>query len=647
MLSWGSQRYYKCMSYRLLVATLFIAASLCNCTTAGDKVHGVSIFGPESLKYAEDEPFEYLATNAPISGTLRLPGGYFSKTTPFGLSGNLAPGVWFCFDRLGLKSWDDDEPYAMYGLLVKYYELADDRNSMRLYLRPEARFSDGVPLTADDVVFSYNLLYDPDMNPADKLRWKNVETLTKIDDHTVEIRFKEYNRDVPIWISYLVVYPKHVYGVPGVDLSKDFEDSFPVGSGPYAMESVVKGQRVTLRRRKDYWGDILPRSRGHRNYERMDYMVYYDSFSKLEAFKSGLLDYCGMTLKEFVKLKGDYFDKGYIRAETFPLTRPSAMFGLVFNLRNPLFQDIRIRRVITSLYDTDYINRNVYYGHNERLVSYFHKQRRIRATTGPATGKVRDILLDLAGRFNDPENGTVHVPEEAFTRGPYQIGTDADGNLIPIEDRMQAANLYLDSIGWAWDPALKARRKGKQLLRFEIVQESEAGEEAMRIVEVLQQVGIDATITRASPLEYTNRRKSFRFDMISGWFDGRHAPGHELARNFLSKEADVRGSANIMGLKNPAVDEVLNILTGIEDREKMEVYARVFDRIMCANIYVLPATWPKHDIGCYWAYLKQPKKYCSGLWYVYNVQAYWWVDKEAKRAIEKAKAEGKPYVRPE
>lgn len=207
-----------------IIGVMSIFALCCN-IQASEKVHGVSIFGPESLKYKEGEPFNYLKPDAPIAGTLRIATDTFTKVSFFGLIGTQPRLLEFCFDTIGIKSWDDDEPYACYGLVAEYFEIADDKKSMTIYLRKEARFSDGVPLTADDVVFSYNLMYDPDVTPSWRLRWRKIEKLVKVDKHTVKVYFKEFARDVPIAVCRLIIFPKHIYGVPGKNIGTDFRDS--------------------------------------------------------------------------------------------------------------------------------------------------------------------------------------------------------------------------------------------------------------------------------------------------------------------------------------------------------------------------------------------------------------------------------------
>jgi len=618
----------------LLAGVALLAAGV---APGAERWHGVSVFGPEGLKYKPGEPFAYLNPDAPIGGQLRMPGESFSKLTTFGLIGS-AP-QWLeehCFEALGIKSWDDDEAYSVYGLIAESFELADDKSSLTVRLRPEARFSDGEPVTADDVVFSYELLFDPDVNPALQLHMKPVERFVKVDDHTVRVDFKYFTRDLPVYVSRLVIYPAHVYGRPGVNLGEDFRDSLPVGSGPYRVASYVMGERIRFERRDDYWGRNLPYTKGYLNWKAIEYQVYFDTFSQYEALKSGLIDFkCWFQPDVLQKLDGDGLRKGYLEREFFPVTRPAAMRCLVFNLRQPLFQDIELRKVLVSLYDFDTINRNFHYGENTRLVSYFDNEPRLRAAPGPATGREREMLLELAAAYNT--NGVEHVPPAALERGPYELGLDAAGNRLPMEARVYAASRRLDELGWRWDRDRKVRARDGQALSFEILNEDD---DLFHYSEVCRLAGIEARISTLSGLERTSRIRNFQYDCIGGWFDGRKAPGRELARHFLSPEADVKGSANRMGLKNPAIDDVLERMSTAGDRETVETCARVFDRIMCSQWYLLPRTWPTRDHAVYWRYLRGPANYASGLWTYYNIWWFWWFDVERFNAIRDAKARG-------
>jgi len=605
---------------------------------AGEKVHGLSVFGPKSLAYKEGEGFKYLNPDAPIAGTMHMPGGYFTKLSPFGLQGRTAPGVvGYLFETLAIKSWDDDDPYALYGLLASHFEIADDKKSVKIYLRPEAKFSDGTPLTADDVVFSYDLMFDPDINPALRLAWqKDVERLVKIDKHTVRIDLKTWRRDLLVSLLYpFRVYPKHIYGVAGADYSRDFDDKTPIGSGPYTLESYVNGQTITFKRDPNYWGKNLCYQKGNVNWERIQLDTYQanDMFAQVQALKSGYLDFLAFLPRDkFYRMGGEYFDKGYLKKGKFPITRPAAMVGLVFNLRKPLFQDRELRKVINSLYDFDYINKNFLFGEDERIVSYFNNQTHLRADKGPAKGKVKALIETLAKKHN--KDGVIHVPLSCIQQGPFELGSDRKtGKRYPIDAILTAASRRLDELGWKWDPKAQVRMKDGVPLQFEIM---DGSPDAFHFIETLQRAGISVTAAKLSPMEEGNRRKNFAFDMCPAWFDGRKAPGRELARNFLADEANVRGSNNVLGLQNPAIDELLETMITSEDREVVSIYSKAFDRIMISQCYIVPKSWPTKDYVIYWSYLKRPKTYCPGLWTTYNVQGFWWIDMDEYRRIKKA-----------
>jgi microcin C transport system substrate-binding protein len=491
------------------------------------------------------------------------------------------------------------------------------------------------------VIFSYELLFDPGVNPAMKLKWqKNVTRVEKVDRHTVRIHFKESRRDTPLSVlSWWSIYPKHIYGAPGKNLETDFNDMLPIGSGRWEIESYVLGQEVVYRRRDDYWAKDIRELKGTENWQRKKYEIYFDEFSKLEALKSGQLDWlANLPPDVFDKLGGDYFDRGFLKKGTFPITRPAAMFCLPFNLRRPIWQDIELRKVIISLYDFDYINKTFKYGDSDRIVSYFNNQKHLRAESGPATGKVRALLTELANKHNDPAAGIFHVPLEALDRGPYELGTDPHGKRYPIDERIVAAATRLDELGWAYDKKAGVRMKKGVPLKLEIISDDPV---TFYFCETLSRVGINASTAKLSPLEQQGRLKHFNFDMTAGWFDGRKAPGREMAKNFLSSDADVKGSANVMGLKNPAVDELFETLTTSASKETVSIYAKAVDRVLSSGWYVVPLTWPRSSCAVYWDYLKQPEVYCSGLWAQYNIMGHWWIDQERYDEIKRAIKEGK------
>ena len=638
-MAWAaSRRKTTLMLTKNVFATVLLLSGLCARLASAQPYPGISIFGPESLKYKAGENYEFINPDAPVYGTMHYKGAYFTKLSPFGITGQEAPGLFDVWQPLAAKSWDDDEPFALYGVLAKDFELSDDKLQLTIRMREEAMFADGVPVTADDVIFSYELLFDPGVNPAWKLKWqKNVTRVEKVDRHTVRIHFKASRRDTPLsTLNWWSIYPKHIYGAPGKNLETDFNDVRPIGSGPWEVESYTMGQEITYRRRDDYWAKDIHELKGKDNWQRKKFEIYYDDFAKLEAVKSGQLDWIvDLPPDVFHKLGGNYFERGFLKKGAFPITRPAAMLCLPFNLRRPIWQDIELRKVIISLYDSDYISKTFHYGDRERIVSYFNNQKHLRASAGPATGEVLELLKKLARKHNDPAKGIVHVRPEAFARGPYELGTDSQGKRYPIEDLIVAASKRLDELGWTYNRKAGVRMKDGVPLKLEIINNEQ---EIFYFCETLCRVGINATPAKLSSMEQRGRLKNFNFDMATGWFDGRKAPGLEMARSFLSSDADIKGSGNVLGLKNPAVDELFETLATSASKETVSIYAKALDRVLCSGWYVVPLTWPKVSCAVYWDYLKQPEVYCSGLWAEYNIMGFWWIDQarydEIKRAIK-------------
>ncbi len=222
---------------------------------------------------------------------------------------------------------------------------------------------------------------------------------------------------------------------------------------------------------------------------------------------------------------------------------------------------------------------------------------------------------------------------EAITKGPREMGTFPDGTRIPIEERVHAANIYLDQLGWKWDPKAGTRRKGDLLLNLEIIDKYEG---IYRFTEALKMAGIKASQAKLGRVEARIRMKTFDFKMRHRWMDARNAPGREFAKHFLSSEADISGSHNVMGVKNPAVDELLEKVMKAETKDEVSLYSKALDRILCAQCYVVPKYWPTCDFGCYWNRFGRPEEYASGLWLYYNILWFWWYDADLDDNLKKA-----------
>jgi microcin C transport system substrate-binding protein len=621
--------FYLCVWWVVSVGTV----------TAGEKAPGVSVFGPESLKYDFGQTFVYQDPSSPRGGQLNVPMRVFSKLTPFGLKGRMASAVWNCWEPLAIKSWDDDEPYALYGVLAESFELADDKKSLIITLRPEAKFSDGMPVTADDVVFSYDVLFDPDFPPGRTSKWREVSKVEKLDDHRVKLHFKAWRRDLLTSVlRYFQIYPKHVYGKPGVNLGGDFLLKPPVGSGPYRVQSFEMGKEVTMVRRDGYWGDTvkggLPTARGTWNFNTIHYRVFDWKTAhqdKLEAFKQGRLSYLDFPKPDVIDQlkKGDLFKRGLITIESLPWTRPAAMFCLQFNLNKPIWQDRELRYVINMLWEPDPDDAQASRPNRKRIVSYFNTQPRLRAGAGEAKGAVRDLLTALTGRHNRP--GKLYVPEAAFDRGPHEAGTDAHGKRPSMKQRIETAKRRLDKLGWKQDPTKGVRVKNGQPLELNIIDRGSPG--IRHFIKAMTQAGVRVSPSKKLSWEEQDEQiRQGQYDLLTAWLDGRMAPrASELSVHLVSG-----GRHNKSGLKNPAIDELLSVITTTGDRQKLGVYCKAFDRIMTAQWYAIPFYWSASQPAVYWSYLARPAIRCSMLSPEYAIPRLWHMDAERYRKVQHA-----------
>lgn len=617
---------------------------LCISVAAGSgKSHGLALYGKESLKYKEGEPYDFTNPHAPKGGTLNFSRmGSFTKLNPFSLKGTSAPGIWLSFESLGTRSLDTDEPYSIYGELAQYMELAPDKSSIVFYLHPKAHFSDGTPVTADDVVFSFNLIQDPGFNPNSRMLYQDVGSVEKIDNRTVRFTFKKYTRKLPLLVAQLSVLPRHIYGVEGKLFGKDFDDVKPVGSGPYLLDKYDHSSFVVMKRDKNWWGKDLPLNRGLFNFDTIKYHIYQSAKSILLALKGGTVDLKQINSSSdwHNEFNGDNIKKGYLKKKNFQTKRVAGMQCFVFNLRKPVFQDIRVRKAIASVMDFEFMNKNLFYGQYKRSICCWDNKPEMMSR-GPAKGKVREELVRLFKKHNKPKEGKIFVPKEAILLGPTEVGRSVDGKMQSIEDRILAARKYLNDSGWIYDHETQVRKKDGIPLRFQFLV---VGKGFSRIIqpyiEQLREIGVDATLQNAQPAEFIKRRKMFDYDVIVGHLGGSECPGSELNMAYHSSTARTRGSYNFLGLQNPAVDEILEMIINAKSRKEVVNYVKVLDRIICANHYAVPQWYISSDRSIYWNKFSGPKGYSEKTGFEGNVLNFWWYDKDKAERLNTLRAAG-------
>jgi len=573
-----------------------------------EKRHGLSIFG--DLKYPHDfKHFEYVNPNAPKGGKFSTLGGLtFDSFNPFILRGDVASGVaGLTFDTLMVSA--SDEPASMYGLVAHSVELADDRKSVTFHLRPEARFSDGSPLTAEDVVFSFNTLKEKG-HPRYRIALRDIVNVEAIDEYTVRYTFQgDLVRDLPLLVAGLPIMSKAYYDK--VDFSMTTLTP-PLGSGPYQLTDHKSNSYVRYTRRDDYWAKGLPVNIGRLNFDELEFVYVPDRTSGFLRFTSGDYDF----REEFTSKRWatEYtfpaLKDGRVKRETLPDNTPSGTQGWFINTRRAKFADPRVRRALDYAFDFEWSNKNLFFGLYERTTSYFEN------SPMKATGKPSPEELELLEPFRDK------LPKEVFDEVYVPPVSDSSGR-----DRglLREAHRLLNEAGFEMKGGKRLDKDGNPFTIEFLRAETGFDRIISPFVSNLKALGIDAQIRPADPAQYERRLKSFDFDIIIQRYVMSLTPGVELRGYFTSQVANVEGSRNLAGISDPAVDALIDKIMGAESRAEVDVAVKALDRVLRAGHYWI-SHWYKasHNVA-YWDKFGRPEikpKYARG------VIDLWWYDPE-------------------
>ncbi len=548
------------------------------------RAHGISTFG--DLKYPEGfAHFDYVNPDAPKGGTFSTWGfGTFDSVTPYILKGNSASLATVFFDTLMTGSLD--EPDAMYGLVAHTIEYPESREWATFYMRPEARFSDGTPVTAHDVVFSYEVLRDKG-RPAYRVLFRDFQSVEALDDHTVKFTFQPDGalRELAMSAAGLPIFSRAYYE------NRDFAESTleaPLGSGPYKLSRVDAGRSIRYERRDDYWAKDLNVNVGQNNFDILQVEYFADYTTAFEAFKAGAYMY----REEFMSLlwaTGYDFpavQSGAVKVETLPDGRPAGTQGFWFNLRRPVFEDPRVRQAIGMAFNFEWSNESLFYGIYSRTDSFWEN------STMQAEGMPSAAELALL------EPLRADIPEAVFTEPAF---SPAESNPANVADRraLREAGRLLDEAGWTvGGDGIRVNNTGERL-RIEVLNDSASFERIINpYVENLRRLGVDAIYTRVDPAQSQEREKSFDFDIVTRRYSMSQTPGIELRGIFGSDAADAEGSNNIAGVNNPAVDALIRIIENATSREDLETAVSALDRVLRA-MHIWVPQWYKgeHNIA--------------------------------------------------
>ena len=601
---------------RILALLLLLAVPAARAADTAGPAHGIAMHG--DLKYGPGfTHFDYVNPDAPKGGELRLYAlGTFDSFNPFIIKGNPDDGSGRIYDTLLTSS--ADEPFSEYGLLAESVETPPDRSWVIFRLRKEARWHDGQPVTADDVLWSYETLRSKGQ-PFYRAYYANVDKAEKLDERTVKFTFKPgENRELPLIMGQLTVLPKHYWA------SREFDATTldpPLGSGPYRIGTFEAGRWSSYERVPDYWGKDLAVNRGRHNFDRVRYDYYQNMTVAQEALKAGAYD---LRVEASSKDWATAYDapavrEGRLVKGEFPHSRPAGMQGYAFNMRRPLFQDRRVRQAIGYALDFEWANRALFYGQYTRSRSYFGNSE--LAANGIPQGAELAVLEPLRDK----------LPPEVFAQEYQPPVTDGSGNMR--ENLRQAYDL-LKAAGWTVDPKTKKLVNAQgQPFEFEILLIDPAYERiTLPFAKNLERLGVTARVRTVDTAQYKKRVDDFDFDMVIWAWPQTLSPGNEQRSYWSSAYADQPGNPNVVGLKDPVIDALVEQVIAAPDRANLVARVHALDRALQWGFYVVPNWYIGYDRIAYWDKFGRPEVIPAQ-----GVQLdAWWYD-PAKAALAKPK----------
>lgn len=592
--------------FHLIVFAVFLNPAMSHADDLPPPVHALAMHG--APKYAADfKHLDYANPDAPQGGTLHQAViGHFDTLNNHIIQGRAAMGLTLTQDSLMARVWD--EPFTLYGLVAETIQIPEDRSYIIFNLSPKARFHDGRPMTPDDVIFSYES-YRKYGHPVRRRVYGMVEKVTKLDEDSIRFDFGDgHDAETALILALMPVLPKHYWMSESRDISKTTLTP-PLGSGPYKITHADPGRSITYKKVPDYWARDLPVNAGHYNFDTVIHSYYRDDDIAFEAFKSG--NYNLRRESDIGKWTTGYnfpaVQDGRILARAIPHERPERVRSLVFNTRRPVFADHRVRQALSLMFDFDWLNKNLFYGAFKRIDSFFPNSELAARNLpeGAELAALREYKDDL--------------PPELFTN-PYTTNDDRDRR-----SNMRKALKLLDEAGWHVIDQKLLRKEDGAPFSFEILlQTQEEKKIALAFAQSLERLGITANLRQVESAQYQGRLESFDYDMVFfTWFNSL-SPGNEQVNYWGSAAADMNGSRNYPGVKNPAIDALAKSIAQAPDREALVVQTRALDRALLWGYYTIPLYYLGKDLMAHDAHLSSSP----------NVPTYgtvietWWFDEK-------------------
>ncbi|MER9405667.1 extracellular solute-binding protein [Mesorhizobium caraganae] len=583
----------------LIAAISFLAFSLQ--PAMSEPKHAIAMQGEPALP-ADYTHFDYADPDAPKGGNITYCFvGSFDNLNPFILKSlrTTARGMMdlnygnLVFEPLMTRNYD--EAFSLYGLLADSADMDPERKSIEFHLNPDAKWSDGEPVTPEDVLFTYDVFTDKGRPPY-RDRMSLIAKLEKTGDHSVRFTFNDKaNRETPLIIALTPIIPKHAF-------DKDTFDKTTlkplIGSGPYTVDKIQPGQRIVFKRNPNYWGKNLPSKRGFDNYDQITIEYFLNANAKTEAFKKGICAIYdeGDPVKRERDIDFPAFHRGEVIAETFDTGIPPVVTGFLFNTRLEKFSNPVVRRALGMLYDFEWANKNLFGGKYTRTMSYWQNSE-LSALGHPASDREKALLAPYPGRVPaDVMDGT--------WRPPVNDGTGQDRKVLKVAFDLLKSQGYAVKDGVLQDP------KGNPF-GFEILTASQDEERFAAIYQrTLEKIGITVTIRSLEADQIQSRKQRFDFEVLIGssGFSNSLSPGIEQSFRWGSSEAKREGSFNLAGVADPAVDAAIDAMLRARTKVDYVAAVRVLDRLLISGNYMVPMQYNAQQWLAYWNYLDHPKK---------------------------------------
>lgn len=612
-------------SYRLVAAAVLAAlvAALFGAHTAHAqdssqpiyRSHAITLYGDPL--YGPDTPLPYANTAAPKGGEIRSGTlGSFDHFNPFISEGQPASAS---FESLLFHG--ENEPFTMYGWLAEEIEWPEDRSWIIFHLNPKARWHDGKPVRPEDVVFSFNKLI-AEGAPLYRFYYSTVEAVEKVGERSVRFSFAQANnRELPLIVGQLPIFAEHDW--KDLDFSAPRKDP-PLASGPYRIADFTFGRKIVRTRVADWWAADLPQNRGRHNFDSRSTEYFRDYSLIREVVKGGRLDF--ITEIQAKAWASDYdidaVRDGHLNKHTFSDKRTRGMQAFVFNLRRPLFEDIRVREAINLVFDFEWTNKTLLFDQYRRATSYFNNSE-LGARNLPEGEE-----LEILERYRDS------LPPKLFTE-PFTLPqNDGSGK---IRGRIREALVLLGEAGWevredGGDLRLINRETGEPFGFTILIVQSDFERLTLPFVENLKRLGITAKVRLVDTSQYVARFNTFDFDMVIGSFGQSDSPGNEQKDFWGSVAADTPGSRNLIGLQDPIIDELIALIIAAESRESLVQRTRALDRVLSWGWYVVPQWYAPDSRLLWWDRFSMPET----IPYNGPSTSLWWYDQKKAERLEAA-----------